>query len=110
MDKSMYVHIHTYIYIYILNSKIGSVTTCFITGCVSNRVGDGEMSRCRVEGTYVLLHDQSGNGNSTRNRAGLVYRATPSDDRPNDDMLGGAGSQQMPETEMIPPDGFPFTT
>ena len=29
-----------------------------------------------------------------------MYRATPSDGRPVDDMLGGAGSQQMPETEM----------
>ena len=33
--------------------------------------------------------------NCTCNKAGLVYRATPSDGRPGDDMLGGAGSQQI---------------
>jgi hypothetical protein len=64
------------------------------------------MSRCRVEGTHVtcdtcvLLHDQPGTGNCTWNKAGLVYRATPSDGQLGDNMLGGDGLQQMPETEL----------
>ena len=33
----------------------------------------------------------------TSNKAGFVYRTKPSDGRPGDDMLGEAGSQQMPE-------------
>jgi hypothetical protein len=40
--------------------------------------------------------------NCTWNKAGLVYLATPSDGRSVDDMSGGAGSQQTPETEVKP--------
>jgi hypothetical protein len=36
---------------YIMDSKVGSVTT----DVFSHRTGDGEMSRCRVEGTNVCI-------------------------------------------------------
>jgi len=79
-------------------------------------VGDGEMSRCRVEGTHVtcdtcvFLHDEPETDNCSWNKAGLVYRVTPSDGHPSDNMLGGDGSKQMPETEVSQPDGCPCTT
>ena len=48
-----------------------------------------------------MLHDHPGTVNYTWNKAGLVYRATPSDGHPIDAMLEGAGSQQVPKTEML---------
>ena len=41
-------------YGYPLDSKVGSVTTCFITEVLVTWASDGQMSRYRVEGTHVF--------------------------------------------------------
>ena len=96
------------------DSKVGSVTPRFINNVLSpgrswrnepiQSRGNRRVHSSTISPGLAIVH-----GISTWNKAGLVYRATPSDDRPGADMLGGAGPQQMPEIEMNL-SGCPSTT